>query len=354
MASAIAKILQAQGQTEIVVGPFTGPSDVETSGPGIQKLLQEEFEKLGVQTSRRAKIKMNGKYFGKTTSRGLVLQIEALLVDSFGAVLTKINSEAIADFPIKEGKVEAVVRDEATAIAALQPTADIPADLPPAERAENIRESLNGSQKPPHLSGSEVYASSSSPYGVEVIVNGQPRSAKIDADGLAFVAIERGEEYEVVLINNSGHRAVARLMIDGLNSFAFSDVRVEEGPNQGDPLYDFWAIQPHNRSRITGWHKRDAGPDNIRAFEVSSYADSAAGSLEHTSDLGTISAIFHAAWEKGQPPPADLHEPPKVTSRGLSDATKLGRAKTQDIRPVELETGVVRAAVSIRYARGTE
>ncbi|MCA9055329.1 MAG: hypothetical protein KDA75_15920 [Planctomycetaceae bacterium] len=351
MAAAVSKILEVQGQSDIVIGPFTGPSEIETSGPGIQKILQEELEKQGLRIGRRAKIRINGKFRSKVEDSGLILRIEAELVDSFNAVLVNLNSETLPDFPVKAGKIEVEVADESTAIAVLQPTADIPSDLPRSDRASLIRSSLEGNEAPPHIAGTTVFASRSSPYGVQVTVNGKPRIPTVDADGLAFIEIKRGEEYEVILINNSRHRAVGKLQIDGLGSFAFSEVRVESGPDKGDPLYNFWAIRPNDRARITGWHKRDEGKDNFRAFEVTSYADSAAGLLGHTSDIGTITAIFSAAWEKGTDPPADLKEPPKTTSKGLPDATKEGRAKTQDVQPVELEVGVVRAAVSIRYSK---
>ena len=353
MAKAVSTILEDEGQSNIALGPFTGPSDIETSGPGIQKILQEELEKLGTRISRRSKIKLNGKFFGQATDRGLILRIDAELVNSVGATLTKLNSKAVVNFPVREGKIEVQVNDESTAIAALQPTADIPSDLSLSDRANLVVSSLAGAEDPPHIAGTAVFASPSSPYGVEVIVNGQPRAATVDADGLAFIEIKRGEEYEVVLLNNSRHEAVGKLQIDGLSSFAFSEVRVEKGANKGDPLYNFWAIRPNNRARVTGWHKRNEGPGNIRAFEVTSYADSAAGSLGQTSDIGTITAIFSAAWEKGTKPPKDLNEPrsPKTTPKGQRDATKEGRAKTQDLKPVELEVGVVRASVSIRYSK---
>ena len=103
---------------------------------------------------------------------------------------------------------------------------------------------------------------------------------------------------------------------------------------------------------VPGWHKRDQGADNINAFQVTKYADSAAAIVQQEQDVGTIAVSFAAAWPAGQEPPADLKES-GIKRKGLPDATGIGAPETVGLKPVNRTVGVVRANVRIRYSKPT-
>ena len=77
-------------------------------------------------------------------------------------------------------------------------------------------------------------------------------------------------------------------------------------------------------------------------------AKSAAATLNHTSNLGTITATFQAAWPEGSPAPSD--EPGKRRG-GTGDATGFGPRIDVKYEEVKRNLGVIRDTVSVRYAK---
>jgi hypothetical protein len=272
-----------------------------------------------------------------------VTQVTGKLVDSLGNPLTDISTG-----PIRQGEIDVKVPGEETTIELLQPTVSIPTDLPQLDRPGLIKSSLEGNENPPFIDGTKVFASRTSDYGLEILINGKPAKPEL-RDGAVFVPISRGETYEVRLVNRSKFDAAAKVSIDGLNTFAFSDMRNPDGPRKGQPRYDTWIVGPGQSAVVPGWHKRDKGPGNINKFRVTSYAESAAAILKQETDVGTIQAIFSAAWPAGQDPPAELNEP-QIKRRGLPDATGIGPPASVALQPIKRDIGVVRASISIRYS----
>ena len=156
--------------------------------------------------------------------------------------------------------------------------------------------------------GNQIFAAKDCPYGIEILVeeagNLKPRRAHL-ARHNALVQLGRDEIYAVRLINRSPYEAAVGLTIDGLSMFAFSE-------NQ---TYEYMIVDPGAEPVITGWHITNERAD---AFKVTEYSRSAAArsfSSPGTS-VGTITAIFRAAWPEGDSPPVD--EP---SSRTADSAT---------------------------------
>jgi len=344
IAQTVAPVIKQRSGETIAIGAFTGPPGV-TSGPLVQQILKEEFEKQGFTVKLTAPISVGGEIFLEETSSGLLTHLTVALRDSFGRMLFDLS---LGD--IQEGKIDRAVVDEETLVQLLQPTVNVPTDLPEVDRANLITASLTGTEEQPFVDGTRLFATRSSPYAVEVLVDGQPRALRLEGN-LVLVDLKRGEQYEVRLINDSDFDAAAALSIDGLNSFTFSEVRQTVGPGAGQPSYGRWILAPRSQAVIRGWHKRDTGPGNVDAFLITEYADSAAAVVNQQSGVGTISVSFAAAWE-GDEPPAGLNEPPSQP-RGLPDGTGFGEAKDMRIgQPVVRNTGVLRANLSIRYSKG--
>ena len=162
---------------------------------------------------------------------------------------------------------------------------------------------------------------------------------------LAFTKIERGELYAVRLINDSNLDAAVQLSIDGLSMFAFSQLRHKDGSQKGEPLYTTVIVPATKSAIIAGWHVSN---DKTDKFLMTEYAKSAAATLNHTSNLGTITATFQAAWPEGSPAPAD--EPGKRRG-GTGDATGFGPRIDVKYEEVKRNLGVIRDTVSVRYAK---
>jgi hypothetical protein len=334
VANGIAEAVKGLGHEAIAVGEFTGPARLSASGgPTIAKTLAEELAKNKLAVNGSASVGVKGEFEDvKDQQSGLLAaRIKGAVTDRTGQVL----------FTFSRG-----VFSEAVLAALFGPTAKLPTDLPPAERNAEMEKSLD---KPKvHVQGARVSAASDSPYAVEIWAapkpgaKYQPRPAKV-ANGLASVPLTRGEVFGVRLVNRSKLDAAVTLTIDGLSLYAFSDVK---DATTGRPRYTVVVVGPGEEVFLPGWHRTNEASD---AFVITDYARSAAAELKSTAPTGTITAAFAAAWPKHQPPPAD-----ELGTNGNSrsaDAVGRGARVAQQYVEVERNVGVVRATVSVRYAK---
>jgi hypothetical protein len=122
------------------------------------------------------------------------------------------------------------------------------------------------------------------------------------------------------------------LSIDGINTLAFSQ-------NPGYKQLGKWVIGRRGKGTITGWHIQGS---QSRSFQVMDYGESAAAKFASTKDIGTITAVFCAAFTGD--PPAD--EPGKGEL-----ATGFGPPTEQRLADVVRKFGAVRGSISVRYAK---
>jgi hypothetical protein len=335
VAKGIAEAVKGLGHEAIAVGEFTGPAQLAASGgPAIAKTLAEELPKHGLAVKKVAQVGVKGEFEDvKDKQSGLLAaRIKGTVTDRSGQVL----------FTFSRG-----VFSETVLAALFGTTAKLPADLPPAERNAQLEKSLD---KPKvHIEGSRVSAAADSPFAMEILAaphqgaKYQPRSATV-VDGLAFVPLSRGEVFAVRLINKSSHEAAVTLTIDGLNLYAFSDVR---NPKTGRPRYTVVLVGPGQEETLFGWHRNNEVSEE---FVITEYAKSAAAELKSTAATGTVTASFAAAWPKDTPPPADEPASPSANSRS-GDAVGRGAQIAQKFVEVKRDIGVVRATVSVRYTK---
>jgi hypothetical protein len=225
-------------------------------------------------------------------------------------------------------------------------TAKLPPDLPPADRNAELEKSLD---KPKvHVKGTRVSATADSPYAIEILAAPQPgsryapRPATVQ-DGLAFVPLSRGEVFGVRLINRSPYDAAVTLTIDGLNLYAFSDLK---DPKTGRPKFTVVIVRAGQEVFLRGWHRTH---EMSEEFVITDYAKSAAAELRSTAPTGVITATFAAAWPKDQSPPDD--EPNNSGNSRSADAVGRGTQVQQKYVEVLRHIGVVRATVSVRYSK---
>jgi hypothetical protein len=335
IAKGIAEAVKGLGHEAIAVGEFTGPAQLAASGgPLIVKTLTEELPKQGLTVQRVSPVGVKGEFEDvKDKQSGLLAaRIKGTVSDRSGRVL----------FTFSRG-----VFSEAVLAALFGTTAKLPPDLPPPDRNAEVEKSLD---KPKVLvQGPRVSAAADSPYAVEIWAapqpggKYQPRTATVQ-DGLAFVPLRRGEVFGVRLINKSPLDAAVTLTIDGLNLYAFSDVK---DPKTGRPRYAVVVVGAGQEVFLRGWHRTN---EVAEEFVITEYAKGAAAELKSTAATGTVTAAFAAAWPKDKPPPAD--EPPSQAGNSRSgDAVGRGARVAQKFVEVERHVGVVRATVSVRYTK---
>jgi hypothetical protein len=150
--------------------------------------------------------------------------------------------------------------------------------------------------------------------------------------------------FGVRLVNTSKFDAAVTLTIDGLNLYTFSDVR---DAKTGRPRYAVVIVPAGQDVFLPGWHRTNEVSEE---FVITEYAKSASAQLKSTAPTGTITAAFAAAWPKGESPPPD--EPPSQSNNSRSaDAVGRGAKVAQKYVELARDIGVVRATVSVRYAK---
>lgn len=342
LAKGIKGFLDSRNAETIAMGQFTGPANFPTSaGPGLVQVLTEEMQKLKVTVKTRAEFGLKGEYRlteipaenmddARLGKKVLALKVQASIEDSFG------NKQVDVDF-------QRTIRGADGVAGMIGLTASLDPRATELERDRELRKQLTDPK--PSIKSSVVRSKPGSPCGMELIVNDQPRDA-IEKEGLAYVEITRGETYGVRLYNDSDQEMAVALKIDGLSMYAFSEMRYTEGPRRGEPRYTTVILSPHKAVTIQGWHVTNEKSDK---FLVMEYAKSAAGGLNHTANLGTITATFQACWPEGEPAPKD--EPGRARGPGSGDATGFGPRVDQKFQEVKRNLGVIRDVVSVRYTK---
>jgi hypothetical protein len=232
-----------------------------------------------------------------------------------------------------------IITDEQETLTLFGVSADLPTQVTPQQAAENktvetVRaETVVAAIDQPQIFINEgiVKATAESPYAIEVLIAGQPTPAE-SREGTAFVQIQKEQIYAVRLINNSDEDVGVTLAIDGVNTLEFSQ----------NPAYrqlGKWVVGARSTGIVTGWHILG---NQSHSFQVMDYANSAAAKVSSTRDIGTITAVFCAAFT-GDPPPDE----PAKGKGGV--ATGFGPPTEQRLADVVRKFGVVRGSVSVRY-----
>lgn len=333
IAEPIKKLLAEEKQNAIAVGEFTGPAGLDTNaGPGIQQLLTEELLALKVIVRKKATLSVKGRY-ARVKDK-----------DSPGRIAVKVTAEVLDDSDERKAEFHALLRADGDIARLLALTARLPErDDKDKGGPKKRNEELDRRIKKPEVfvDGSKVSAAAGSPYAVELLVHrGKdiptlPRKARVE-DGQAFVKLERYEIYEVRMSNRSDQEAAVTLTIDGLDAFAFSEVRDDK---TGRPKYTHYIVKPGETTTIVGWHLRDNPPDNYAAFLVTEYGKGASSRAvsQARGKRGVITVTFAPCYE-GKP-------------RAVGDETGLGPPRSVKVEPVQRAIGAVAEVVSIRYTR---
>jgi hypothetical protein len=337
------KLELAQRGDSVSIGEFTAADRSMTGGPRIALALKGELEKMGVTVGKGAAVTLSGR-FGPVmdaNSGKAALRVTAKLTETAsGKSVVEFRSRGVFELA------------EIAAVTGV--TLSTPPSAPKAEREKTIEEALD---KPPApaVKGTRVSATPGSPYGIELLVGPDPGSRPPDLaryrpcapatndKGQAMLPIGRGEVYAVKLINDSKYDAAVQLTIDGVNVFAFSE-------NKG---YTVVIVPAGSTGVVPGWHRSN---DRSDAFQVAEYAKSvAAQGLGASSDVGTIHAVFKAAWAQDASPPPD--EPASHADGPQSrdgDATARGQSIDARYSEVVRNVGLVRESVSVRYNKSID
>lgn len=338
IAKQVQNLLTAHGHNTVAIDPFKGPASMATSfGPGLEEAFVGELQRLEIQVKAQAELRIKGVY--RLIEIPAEEQVERTLGTSVLAAEIEISVLDSFDEPLGRRIFKRQIRNESTVTQMAGLTVSLPTQgdkTSEVDRDAAVR--LAVAHAPAHLDGSFVQSRPDSLYAMELLVRQMPRKVGL-VDGLPFAEVRGNESYAIRLTNRSDFDAAVNLQIDGLSMFAFSEMR----DSNGSPKYSTVLVPAGGDVTIRGWHINNETSDE---FLVTDYPRSAAGQQNHATGIGTVTAIFHAAWDKIPPP----DEPGK--KRGLKgDATGRGLRIDEKFSEVSRQVGVVRDSISIRYTK---
>ncbi len=146
---------------------------------------------------------------------------------------------------------------------------------------------------------------------MQVLVDGRPL-AEYAARGTTYIEAQRGHEYSIRLVNQTGERVAVALSVDGLNTI---DAKTTPARTASK-----WILSPYQSMTLRGW-QIDAR--SARKFFFTTEDDSYGAWLGRTNNLGVIAAaVFRERRAEALPPYAFRNEREGV--RGAPDAGALG------------------------------
>lgn len=326
LAIQIQQTLKKRDATSVAVGGFVARSHLESNASkAIQKMLSEQLVAKGVEINPRASHEIQGNYqnIDDQKSGAVGVMVAARLVDGGGRTVVEFSPRGIFG-------------DE-TVASLLGITIDFPKTDRPDERGRAVRKQIENPDVHLDLEKVRIKASPDSPYAIEIhIKRGSDYSAQpaAKAGGRAFVPISADEVFAVLLVNDSEHEAAVSLSLDGLSMFAFSENN-----------YSFIFVPKKSAVRIDGWHLSNAKSAEFKVREIPQGKNEAI-KLKERSDLGVITAVFSAAWEKKEDQPRDEALMPR-SATFVDKGDVIGR----NFKEVKRFVGRVRSTISVRYQK---
>lgn len=335
---------RVQNQT-LQLGAFDGKGAAVTTNFGgrIRKILQEE---LAASLSETAKYTLTGGYHYVGSADPAQKELKILLVSA------RIEDERGKEIASMEREVND--SDDIFQILGLtgarpsQPSGGNNPPKPQVELKKNNQAAQEAQAKPrfdiqdgtrvaavglPHWSMGIHKKHAHDGTGVPVA----PQNVK----GLAFVAVEISQYYDIELVNHDHVDVVATLTVDGLdvaNTFAI------DKDNAGKVIHWPGYLVPAGQSvLIRGWlHTIDQSmKDNLFSFKVAELGQGAASPIIGRGAVGVITVQFREAC----PPDG------KLTKRSVGETAKgEGLQEKLTAKPVLIGENVL-STISIRYNR---
>ena len=331
MGDEIARYVKAQqdDSAQVAVGTFVGPGPQSSNaGARIVVALRNHLEK-DMRIGDTGTYSIAGEFRGEKMDGQFVTVIEASIKDTLGTTLHRLRKK--------------IITDEEEGVAFFGPTSldlTTTAGTTLVSTGETKTTAIVDSIVKPkvHLSSNIIQTSSTSPYGIELLLktdSGYKSMPVKNESGLAKVGFGKDQIYAVRLHNKSRKPIGVKLTIDGVNVFAMSTKAAYRGKDIT------MALCPCSTSRIKGWHLTDL---ESAEFQVSKFGETAAATLGAFENMGTITARFFDATPKGP-----LNCAPCERTRGLG--TKLGAKTKMNYGSLDVKFGELLGSVSVRYTK---
>ena len=355
----IAKYLKSESSSSIAIGGFNGPG---IGGISIAAKFETTLKALKLQVvpdDEDYDFKVQGKYklFPASLEEFEEIDIEIELVNELGAAARQFNETYV--FSIQNGNVKQEFKpaDGKLKLKSIDPpemsvllgkstqfgnTGKRPSSSQHRDKLlDKLKQTLEEQPHPSVGQNHLVRLSDDSPYGIQIFSNGHPMTVT-QSKSKVRVVIPKGQVFSIVVQNDDSYDTAVEISLDGVNSFAFSEIKAADGVS---PAYKHWIVPRGSPAEVQGWF---VSHEEIDLFKVTGFKDSAVFKAKGKADKlsGTIVATFRYAWAENEPPP-----PEAFIGRGDADQTFIGfggrkRVKTEK---VNRHIGPVREVIVIHY-----
>jgi hypothetical protein len=355
LARTLNQLIERERFGSVSIGAFTAPAGTASAaGTGLRKLLVEELSRLGVT------VKNVG---GDLGVQGTVIQrehdqltIRVSLTDSAGEELTHLNAQIKLGPSGSTRDHDGEFRNGILQVRRVHPASTGAEFLgqPFAGRgvetfAAGPVQLLGGAEAREFIdSGTTARVNRfGAPFGLQVVVVGRPLALTLQ-HGRAFVELNEGDEFQLRFLNDAPFDVAVAFHLDGVNTFAYSDIRVRNGSGAGRPAYSRWIVSGNSSMLLKGWHRTN---DYVDRFLVTDFSDSPVARLSGASELGLITATVRRTWTENELPAEDEDFGSVVTTStvGMGLGNPIVERVVED-RSVRYYGGV-RAVIPIRYTK---
>jgi hypothetical protein len=304
--AAVAK--QAGAESVTVIAVEDGTTLGSTATGGVERLLKDSLAKSITVKETRGAIGIKARLLAVKGEFGdRALRIEFRLTDAFGDEVSSFDGEylipKVADTPVddktvlgKDGKLKekigvqkGTVPHDINDAAALWTAFGVNGQTGVLGENFKTNEELLKSPDVFIAGGNAAKTSQKSPFSVRILVDGAAKPLRM-VDGQPFVDLKPGERFSVDVVNEGTQFVATQVMIDGLNSFYFSETPKAHG--------DTWILPPSDREGVSrlqmeGWYKRRGVADKFVATTYDESKRKQAG-LD-AAPIGGVTVLFRGA-----------------------------------------------------------
>ena len=349
------KHFEKKGYPPVIgVGEFTSTPDLDANySNGIKNTITVELKTVGFTVDKKAKYYLEGKYSKiPNGDKGISVKIAFTLMDPS-------SEESLSKFPIRiDDYVDVAQTLGVTAGLGKAVVAPVPPEKEKETREKYIETPLPNlkeiNEKVAEYSDKRnfylnkdlnlIRANQSSPYGIKILVKyGEQYKAipiKKNDDGRPCVDLKKGDIYKIELVNDSNYEAAAKVLIDGLNTFSFSEILDSD---KKYPLHNYHIIDKHDKSVVDGWEKNNR---RVYEFLTDTYGkDNQHPNLKPVQEIGVITVSFSVSYEKN-------NRPDFISGTYSSGKLETVPGKEVDSKTTSVERlfGPVIDTISIRYS----
>lgn len=322
----------------IAVADFTyGPNMDSSDSNGIKSIISQEFKSLGYTVDSKSDYYIKGEFYKKNKEGSK---------DSYVVGVKLQFCDANKDDPLKkyDFEVDNYSKDAGNKTKVTNDKNDY-IEVKPNLKVSNQKAEKYSIKPEYYLKDGLIRANENSPYAVRILVKyGTEYEVKkiTEKDGRPYVDLKKGDIYKIELVNDSKYEAAAKVLVDGLNTFYFSELK---DPSTNYHKRNYHIIDKYSKSDVLGWEKND---DHVYEFLTESYGlNNELKKLKPVLSTGVITVSFSLSYDKNNKPSFY-----GGTLSGSSASLETVKGKEIENKTVTVlrEIGPVLDTISIRYS----